>query len=547
MTCRYLSKLTIAAGISLVFLTVQANAWGPSAQKAIVSTAFQVLDQLYQDPFKSEDVSYQSDVIRGAMADRSKVISEINKYDRDAVINAIGAEMLLLRNMAKQGVDSYFSYRMGVLAGLVSDACLPFSFDQDPEGKRLLAQINADIDAHLGTYRLASRPKQLQYVTNFSSYIEENQTFLQDAKFMIVSDYEKGDGYDGYMREGGQKFFEGAVFAVAHVWYTVMRAHGTQRLAIETQVPPSDAAVTQYLVKEIEYQIKEKKNLTEAGKAYDQLAALNLRDQSVYERVGDAFYAFDEPEARERAVEEWDAALAMNGPNRKRIMGKLSDHYLEKGKELFDEASTNPDAPSATLNQALVAFTRALEYDRSSDDAASLISNTQVAISERNERQQMAIRIVASGEAVLREAETAFAAEQNETALALYDKAVLVLGQVSPEFKEQAQAAKDGVETANRMISRIIKRVLDQAQDQIDEGDRLVEDKKFDDGVSRYAGVETILKVVPDQEGPDAEQKRKLIEEAKGKVEDAERAKVQYDELQKSQAAAAAQAQPARR
>jgi hypothetical protein len=73
----------------------------------------------------------------------------------------------------------------------------------------------------------------------------------------------------------------------------------------------------------------------------------------------------------------------------------------------------------------------------------------------------------------------------------------------------------------------------------IDEGDRLVEDKNFDEAISRFTGVETILKVVPDQEGPDAEQKQKLIEESLGKVDDAQRAKVQYEELQKTQTPAA--------
>lgn len=536
MTCRFLSRLTIVAAAGLTLMVGQANAWGPNSQKAIVFTSLEVLDQLYHDPFKSEDVDYRSDVIQGAIADRGILISELKKYDRSAVINAVGAEMLLLREMAKRGVDSYFAYRMGRLGGLVSDVFLPYSFETDPAGQRLLAQLQADIDSHLSTYKLGPRPKQLEYITSITSYIEDNQTFFQDAKFMIKSDYEKGIGYDGYMKAGGQKLFEGAVYAVAHVWYTVMREKGTWRLAAETQVPPSDAAVVEYLVREIEYQLKEKHNVKEADKAYNELTALDQRTQSVYERIGDAYYALDSVDARNRAVQEWDAALTMNGANRERILGKLSAHYLEQGKELFTE-STKPDAPSETLQLALNAFTRALEYDRSDREAANLINETQIAITERNERQQLAIQTVASTEAVLREAEASFASEQNEEALAKYEKAILVAGQVSPEFPEQAQAAKDAMDTANRMISRIIRRVLDQAQDMIDEGDRLVEDKKFEEAMSRFTGVETVLNVVPDQEGPDAEQKQKLIEEARSKVEDAERAKVQYEELQKSQAA----------
>jgi len=535
MTCRFLSKLTIAAGISLGLLTVQANAWGPTAQKSIVATAFQVLSQLHQNPFKNADISYEAQVLEGAV-NYHRELAGVPMNTREEAMNAVGTEIQLLREVRQYGVGSYFSYRMGVLAGLVSDIMLPFTFENDAQSQRMLKQISEDVDAHLNTYRMTARPKRLEYIRNPLLYFRERHTFFSDAKTIILSDYQIGQGYDGYMAKGGQKFFESAVVAVADTWYTVLRASGDA-----SEMSPSSKSVTWYLVNEIQYLLKEKQNLLEAEKVYERLAAVEPGNQEVYERIGDAFYAFDAQEARERAVQEWDAALSMSGPNRNRIKGKLSGHYMEKGRKLYAEAS-NPDAPPETLNLAKDAFTRALEYDRSSDDAAKLISETQIAITERNERQQMAIQTVARGEAVLREAETKFAAEQNEEALANYEKAILVLQLVSTEFKDQSQAAKDGIDTANRMISRIIRRVLDQAQDQIDEGDRLVEDKKFDEGVGRYASVETILKVVPDQpEGPDAEQKRKLIEEAKEKVDDAERAKVQYEEIQKSQAATAAQ------
>lgn len=530
MTCRFLSKLIIVAGIGLGFAASEAGAWGPTAQKSIVATAFQVLSQLHNNPFKSADLSYEADVLKGAVNYRAE-LAGVPLGSRAEAINAVGTEIQILREVRQYGIGSYFSYRMGVLAGLVSDVMLPFSFEYDAKSQRLLTTISDDIDAHLSGYHMTSRPKHLEYVRNPSQYFEEKHTFFEDAKTLILADYEIGRGYDGFMKQGGQAFFENAVVAVADCWFTVLRTPGDS-----TDINPSAKSVVGYSVNEIEYLLTEKHNMLEAEKAYRRLSTLNSNDQSVYERVGDAFYAFDTPEARQRAVQEWDSAVAMNGPNRKRILGKLSQHYLDQGKELFQK-STDPDAASETLQLALNAFTRALEYNRSDEEAASLINETQVAITERNERQQLAIQQVAAGEAVLREAEASFAAEQNEDAMALYEKATLVFQQVTPEFPEQAQAAKDGVDTANRMISRIIRRVLDQAQDMIDEGDRLVEDKKFDEAMSRYTGVQTILNVVPDTEGPDAEQKQKLIEEASGKVDDAQRAKVQYEELQKSQAA----------
>jgi tetratricopeptide (TPR) repeat protein len=533
MTCRFLFRLTIVAGIGLSFAATEAGAWGPRAQKSIVATAFQVLSQLYNNPFKSVDISYEAEVLKGAV-NHQRELAGIPLGTRAEAINAIGTELQILREVRQYGVGSYFSYRMGVLAGLVSDVMLPFTFEYDAQSQRLLEQINEDVDSHLKNYQMSSRPRHLEYVRNPATYFRERQQFFNDAKTLILADYQLGRGYEGYMTKGGQVFFENAVVSVADCWYTVLRTEGDS-----SDMNPSAKSVIAYFVSEVEFLLDERKNMLEAGKAYRRLSALNPNDQHVFERVGDAYYGFGTEEARERAVQEWDAALAMNGPYRKRILGKLSQHYLEKGRALFDEMGTNPDAPSETLQLALNAFTRALEYNRSDDEAANLINETQVAIAERNERQQMAIETVAAGEAVLREAESSFLADQNEDALANYEKAVLVFQQVTPEFKEQAQAAKDGIDTANRNISRIIRRVLDQAQDMIDEGDRLVEDKNFDEAMSRYTGVETVLKVVPDQEGPDAEQKQKLIDEALGKVDDAQRAKVQYEELQKTQTPAA--------
>jgi tetratricopeptide (TPR) repeat protein len=492
-----------------------------------------VLGHLYNNPFKSVDISYESEVLKGAVNYQSE-LAGTPLGTRAEAINAIGTEIQILREVRQYGVGSYFSYRMGVLAGLVSDVMLPFAFEFDAQSQRLLEQINEDVDSHLKNYHMSSRPKHLEYVRNPATYFRERQQFFNDARTLILADYQIGRGYEGYMTNGGQVFFENAVVSVADCWYTVLRAEGDS-----SDMNPSAKSVIAYFVSEVEFLLDERKNMLEAGKAYRRLSALNPNDQSVFERVGDAYYGFGTEEARERAVQEWDAALAMNGSHRKRILGKLSQHYLEKGRTLFEETSTNPDAPSETLQLALNAFTRALEYNRSDDEAANLINETQVAIAERNERQQLAIETVAAGEAVLREAESSFLSDQNEDALANYEKAVLVFQQVGPEFKEQAQAAKDGIDTANRNISRIIRRVLDQAQDMIDEGDRLVEDKNFDEAISRFTGVETILKVVPDQEGPDAEQKQKLIEESLGKVDDAQRAKVQYEELQKTQTPAA--------
>lgn len=529
------SVLKVMAIVALAgILPLSAYAWGPTSKRAIVGTGFQVLGQTYSNPFKNVNVDYEQDVIRGALANRDVLGGDVPLGSRAEVVNAIGTQIQLLREARAHGVGSYFAFRMGVLAGLVADVCLPYTFENTVEAQHLLESIQKDIDDRIKGYSYQSRRPRLEIVRNPTAYFSQDNHLHSDARTLIASDYQRGLGYDGFLKQGGQVFFAEAVQAVADVWYTVLAPESDP-----SSVKPSKSAVTSYLVDQVEYLLKVKKNMKEAERVYDEFAKQGSTSLAAYERIADSFYAFGGKKGRERGVVEWTSALRFSGNERDRILKKLSQHYMAEGNRYFELASTK-EAQNDTLQNALGNFTKALEFDQSNQDAANMINSTQVAITERDQRLKLAMETVAAGQSVMKKAEIDMTDGQNERALANFRQAIVVFSQVGDEFKEQETSANEGSEEARHMINRIINKVLDDAQDRIDEGDRLVADNKFDPAMDAYRSVPTVLNVVPD-DAPrtQGQQKAKLVELSQNKVKDAEKAKRAFEEAEKARKAAA--------
>lgn len=513
-------------------LCEQAGAWGTVAQRSIVATSFQVIGRGFADPFKTTDYNYEKDVLAGAEAGRAVLNADGKLSSRSDVLNAIGTEIQVLREVRKRGSGgSYFAYRMGVLAALASDVMFPLSFEKETSGARLAKQVEDDIDKHLKSYQARTRQPQMEYIRNPGQYFAERSRPFADARALLESDYARGEGYKGYASSATPTLMQSTIEAVADVWFTVMRPQGDA-----SDVKPSDKSLTEYFTEQVIYQLGDKKNLREAERAYKQFAALKTSSLSAYERIGDAFYAFG-AEGRDRAVQEWTNALTLPGPERSRVMKKLSSHYLGLGRAYL-AAAAKPNAPKDALPNALANFTKALEFDQSNEDAGSLINETQIKIAERDQRLELAIRTLSAAESVVKQAEQSKVDQQFAEAIALYKKAITVFEQVGDEFTEQFEAADAGKEDSKLRISQIIKQVLEVASDRIEDGDRLVDQKKFDDAINQYNSVDTLLKVIPeDLQGSQLQEKNTLIEQAAQKVQDAEKAKRAEENLQQNKAA----------
>jgi len=532
MVHRY-KRIALPAVLALL-ACAPAGAWGPVAQRSIVATAFQVIGRGFADPFKTTDFNYEKDVLAGAEAGRAVLNTNGQLASVDSVLNTIGTEMQLLREVRKRGSGgSFFAYRMGVLAALASDAMFPLTFAKDTAGARLCKQVEADIDKHLKSYQARTKQPRLEYVRNPVSYFQQRGTPFADGPTLLESDYTHGDGYNGYASSSSAALMQSTIEAVADVWFTVMRPEGDA-----SDVKPSEKSLTGYFTDQVVYQLRQKKNLREAERAYKQFAELKTQSLAAYETIGDAFYAFG-PDGRDRAVQEWTNALTLDGPERAGIMVKLARHYLGLGKA-FLEMAPKPNAPKDALPNALANFTKALEFDQSNEEAAKLINETQIQIAERDQRLELAIRTLSAAESVVKQAEQSSVDEQFAEAIAQYKKAITVFEQVGDEFAEQFNAADTGKEDAKLKISQIIKKVLDSASDRIEDGDRLVDQKKFDDAIDQYNSVETLLKVIPeDLQGSQLQEKKTLIEQAAQKVQDGEKAKRAEEQLQQNKATAA--------
>ncbi|HRK33636.1 MAG TPA: hypothetical protein PLJ47_03490, partial [Candidatus Hydrogenedentes bacterium] len=475
--------------------------------------------------------------LQGAAAGRQVINAEGHLQTNTEVMHAIGNEMQLLRDVRKRGGGgSYFAYRMGVLAAMVSDVMFPLTFETDPAGAQLRAQVERDIDKHLRSYQMRTNEPKLAYVRNPVQYLSERQKYFADARLILEADYTRGEGYNGFAKSSSRALLQSTIEAVADVWFTVMRPEGDMG-----DIKPSTKSVTQYATEQVVYQLREKKNLREAERAYRQFAALKSDSLEAYEKLGDAYYSFG-PEGRERAVQEWSNALTMTGPERSRVMKKLASHYLGLGRAYLAD-SEKPNAAKDALPNALNSFTRALEYDQSNSDAAKLINRTQILISERDQRLSLAIETLAAADSVVKQAEKSDIDQQYAEAIAQYKTAITVYEQVGDEFKEQQDAADTGREESKRQIARIINKVLDLASDRIEDGDRSLDEKKFDEAIDRFQSVPTLLQMVPeDLTGPQAQEKLTLLEQVDQKVADAEKAK--RAQASQDQATAAAGGQP---
>jgi len=539
--------LTILVGMA----AFDAAAWGPRAQRAITGTAIQVIRRTYSNAFKSYDWNYEEDVLRGALAG-PHFLNNGQPFPNDKeAIEALENEIRLLRHVRRHGVGSYFSFHMGALGALAADIMLPFALDKDGPGS-LRAKVEADIDAHVGQYGFTTGEKTRKFIRSAREYVGLRREFFEENRRMIADDYRRGNGHEGYLKNGGQAFFARAVVVAADAWHSVLKVTNEYG-----DVPPSERTVMWYLIDEMRFLLQQKGNLHQAQKAYADFAKLDPDSMEAYERVGDLFYAFGSDtrqdkaarkEARDRAVREWRIAHDAAGPTRRRIGKKLSDHYITIGEAYLGQGLV-PGGTDEDLANALNAFNEALEFDQTNDLAATRINETNVAIAERKEHRQLNLNMIASAQKVMVQAEKARVDGAFGNAIATYNKAAGLLATIGPTFPDQEGQAKQAIREINKNITDIINEVLDAASDAIDRGDKLVDEHDFTGGVAAYQSVPGVLSVIPDDETTTVgKDKRELIDTSLKKIDDAKLAEQRWKELERRrEEAARAQAEAASR
>lgn len=530
-----------------------AHAWGPRSMHSITHMALQMIKYDFPVFFRPDGavgVNFERDVLAGAgmgwqfLADRYPL-------DNDAlVVQAIASEIMLLRELryfdfTYYGVDnfdivltSYFTYRMGALASLVAHAILPYGMtwaEQDHELKRLITE---DIEKYIDGYNFRATQSRRVFIANAEDYFRQRRSQKEQDQKLIAHDYRTGLNYNGFMKQGGPTYFVRAVEAVADVWYTILQPEA--KGAGFTLSKPSRRALTWYFVDEMTYLLNERGNMTLVERIYTNFEKVNPQIMDAYEQLGDVFHGSDDPAIKLRGVEEWRKAYNFGGANRRRIGAKLSEHFMDEGKVLFERASM-PTAQDMDLDNALQAFQRSLDYDRTNESAAQFIQETNVAIRERNERLEVTLSIIATGERVHEEANRFRDARDFANAISTYRQAIGFFEAVDDEFKVHADTAREKIRRLQREISDVINLVLDTASEAISDGDRARDSKMFDDAIGNYQRVPSILAVIPADESPKvAQDMQEIIAQSERKIEEARVEKLRYEQMLQEQAQAGA-------
>jgi tetratricopeptide (TPR) repeat protein len=517
-----------AAAAAWGSFTPEAAAWGDRAKRSIAVMALQVVKQEYPNAFQSSETSYENDVVAGITAGADALTDSFAMGSDEAIIRSIGTEIELLRQVRQYGTGSYFAYRMGALAGVIADLNLPYGIPRSSEEEALSRQIKEDIDAALATYRYVPTQRSREFVREPSQFFARRRTFLKDDLRIIAQDYKLGRGYDGFLKDGGPAYFSRCVDAIADVWHTILREESDP-----SQGSASRRMLTWYFVDEIGYLLGEKRNLAATDRPYEIFQQVNPNLAEPFERIGDDFYQLGSEIGVKRAVREWRVAHNMGGDTRNRVASKLSKHFLEEGRAFFARTQ-EPGASEGDYTSALRSFEQALEFNRTSDEAADLIQKTNVAIQERNERFQTTVEFISKAEQIREKADNMKNSEDFGNAIQTYRSAIIPYEAVSEEFQDQYKQAQDAISAIRNEIASVLNRVLSQASDLIEEGDRDIEEFKFEDGIAKYERVPTVLAIVSDEETSTmVDRRNELLNLATQKVDDAKRQKIQYEETNK--------------
>jgi hypothetical protein len=520
---RFFQLATVVGFVTLLSMA-DASAWGPRAQRSISYMALQVLQKDYPDVLRD----YHQDIIRGA-EDGFGVIAETLPLhsDTDAMV-AVGAQMLLLREVRNFGVDEYFAYRMGVLASLTSDILMPYGFAWSPEEERLQAVIGQDVDEHIESFAMDQGAGPRTYLRNSLAYFAEHRRFLEENERIIAEDYRSGLGYRGLLREGAPKYFNRCINAVADVWHTVLRTESDS-----SDRPASREMLTWYFAREIEYMLNVKKNFRKADLAFNNFQDVNPGIMESYDQVGDLYYAFDSDDSIRRAVDTWRLAYSLPGAVRDRVGAKLSQHFMNVGISFFEKEKYNDE----DLPSALTAFQESLSYDRENASAAGYIQQVNRKIEERAELRRLYEEMLSSAESIRAKAGRATLDGDYGSAIAELRNAIKLLDGLGDEFPSIYASAQSSASGMRKEISNVLQEIIGRATAAIDEGDGARDSRNYEAAIRSYAQVEIVLDEIPEDASQSfLEDKAELLLLAQTKTEEAKREQADYERRQREAA-----------
>jgi hypothetical protein len=449
-------------------------------------------------------------------------------------MDAVQSQIQILREAWRNGAGSYFAYRMGGLASLTSELLIPYGMVYTEVDRKIESQIEEFLETNVAEFSFNVNHPYFQYILSTRLYLEKARGFHDSDVMMIADDFRRGIGVRGMLAQAGPKYFERAIHSTVDVWYTVLRLDGEV-----TDEAPSREQMALYYIEEVKYLLAVHRNMQFASRSFDLFEKYNPAGMKMaYVTLGDAFYAFGTDEGKLRAVKEWDRAYDVPGETRHAASARLSKHYLEKGEALFKNAQ-GPTAEETDLSDALLAFNDALRYDRESDVAASRIRETTDAITLRRERYQLQETFIANALTAMQSAERSAVGADFSGAITSYNQASMLLTQVTEDFKDLNKRARETASEINKNVKTVISNVFASANESIEKGDSALASNNVDEAVRFYSMVESIVGVVPSEEGSiNAQKKQDMIAAAQSHIDEAELQRRRLEQQQQNPAPA---------
>jgi len=428
-------------------------AWGPGAIESISVAALQAVRRSYGDALAGNERA----VVAGSQLPAEVIMDHHVRTGSVAdPVAAVGREINVLRDVARLQFTEYAAFRFGVLGRITAEIMTPFGFPKDDMERALKATLDDDIETML--HRLRYQYEKRRTVHSPSIYFEERTRFLENGRRYIAADYERGVGYGGYARRSVPGYYNGAVSAVADVWFTILRDVQTTQTSKRKFVPlPSEPTklysskglLVDYFVDEVVYFI-EKSDPKLIEESYHFFSQFNQKPSSEkpYERLGDAFLAAGNGP---RAVAEYRKGWRL-APEWTELRDKIVRYYLTVGQKHLDSRKRGDYDP---LKEALATYEALLEVDPASQLGNTKRQETEERIEARERRHQRAIELLNVGRTVVLEAQELEHEGKLAEAITLYKNAIAMFNSVTEEFEDERGEAESGASDAETSIENV--------------------------------------------------------------------------------------------
>lgn len=460
---------TITLALLAALVALPAAAWGPKTQLAISTTAMHLISKESNIPLNK-----MADSVRRGSSESQAALLKMYPDMLSGPIQAIEAEMLLLKSVRTDKLDNYYAYRLGLLGKLVAQTTAPMK-DADATYRNL---YYTDVERAIESTQVANRPRE---TVDPALYFGRRVAEANANNDVIEKEYEAGVGISGVAGSLLAEDTSRSARAVADVWLTIL-------MDPTPGVNMSDERLREYSLAAMEFYAG-RKNAAALDAAEDRYAKLAEPTSAYLVELGDTYF---EAGFNERAIEKYKDALVMD-PSRRDVVGRISDYYVARG---------DAELENEQLESALESYKAAVDANPLHDSAEGNRLQAAKLIRERDTRMGTNQGLVERADQLASMAEQEALKGRSAEAIDLLREAEVVYLEVTDEFPLEAKLRDRGVNQVRHRMQELKQKIMANASDfsgtgHVQDVRELVDD--YGSGMDA-AGLQAILKRSYDEE-----------------------------------------------